>query len=329
VSHRIVPEAAFFDRRRFLETLGAGIAAAAASSCSREARSSEGMLSPPIDRSDVFPAARNLAHDLPSALSRRGLTPREKAASHGMFSEFLPGRGGEVWRYTEAFEAAPWKLQVAGACERPRVLDLDDLFAIAHEERVYHFRCVEGWAMNVPWTGFPLRKLLDTVRPLPSARFVVFTSAARPEEMPGVRESRYLRWPYVEGLRMDEAMSELTLVATGVYGRPLLKQHGAPVRIVVPWKYGYKSPKSIVRIELTSGAPRTFWQIRPHEYGFLANVNPNVPHPRWRQESSYWLDTGETFPTPIFNGYADEVGALYPDEPRTPRPPLRPGETAR
>jgi sulfoxide reductase catalytic subunit YedY len=329
VTYRITPATVFFDRRRFLEALGLGIAAAAASSCSRDARSSEGMLSPPIDRSEVFPAARNLSYDLPAALSRRELTPLENAASHGMFSEFLPGRGGAVWKYMDSFEAAPWKLEVAGACDRPLLLDLDDLFAIAHEERVYHFRCVEGWAMSVPWTGFPLRKLLDRVRPLSSARFVVFTSASRPDEMPGVRTSRYLRWPYVEGLRMDEAMSELTLVATGVYGRPLLKQHGAPVRVVVPWKYGYKSPKSIVKIELTRDAPRTFWQIRPHEYGFLANVNPNIPHPRWSQEASYWLDTGETFPTPLFNGYADEVGALYPDEPRSLVPPLRPGTVAR
>ena len=329
MTHRTTPAAVFFDRRDFLEALGLGFAAAVSSSCSRDARSSEGMLSPPIDRSDVFPAARSLSYDLPAAISRRELTPRKKAASHGNFSEFLPGRGGAVWKYTDSFEAAPWRLEVAGECERPRILDLDDLFAIAHEERVYHFRCVEGWSMSVPWTGFSLRKLLDTVRPLSSARFVVFTSAHRPEEMPGVRETPYLSWPYVEGLRMDEAMHDLALVATGVYGRPLLKQHGAPVRIVVPWKYGYKSPKSIVKIELTREAPRTFWQIRPHEYGFLANVNPNIPHPRWSQETSYWLDTGETFPTPIFNGYAEEVGALYPDEPRTPLPPLRPGEAAR
>jgi sulfoxide reductase catalytic subunit YedY len=323
VIRRITPPSIFFDRRRFLEALGLGLAAAAGASRSLDARSSEGMLSPPIDREDAFPAARNSSYDLPS------VTPRDKAAAHGNFLEYLPGRGGPVWRYMESFEAAPWALEIGGECERPQVLDLDDLFALEQEERVYRFRCVEGWAMNVPWTGFPLRRLLDRVRPLTSARFVAFTSALRPGEMPGVRASRYLPWPYVEGLRMDEAMNELTLVATGAYGRPLLKQHGAPVRIVVPWKYGYKSPKSIVRVELTREAPRTFWQIRPREYGFLANVNPNVPHPRWSQESSYWLDTGETFPTPLFNGYADQVGALYPDEPRSLLPPLRPGKFAR
>jgi sulfoxide reductase catalytic subunit YedY len=257
------------------------------------------------------------------------LTPREKAAAHGNFAEFLPGRGGPVFRYVHSFDVADWKVQVAGECERPRIFDLGDLDAIEHEERAYRFRCVEGWAMNVPWTGFPLRKLLDRVRPLSSARFVAFTSALEPEEMPGVREAPYLPWPYVEGLRMDEALSDLTLLATGAYGHPLLKQHGAPVRVVVPWKYGFKSPKSVVRMDLTRERPRTFWQIRPHEYGFLANVNPNIPHPRWSQETSYRLDTGETFATALFNGYGEQVAALYPDEPREPLRPLRPGELAR
>ncbi len=321
---RITQEAAFFDRRRFLEALGLGVAAAISGSCSRDARGSEErMLAPPLDRREAFPAPRNVNFDLPS------ITPREKAAAHGNFLEFLPGRGGPVWKYMESFEVAPWTLEIAGECERPRVFDLDRLFAMELEERVYRFRCVEGWAMNVPWTGFPLRNLLDVARPLSSARFVAFTSALHPDDMPGVRESRYLRWPYVEGLRMDEALCDLTFVATGVYGRPLLKQHGAPVRLVVPWKYGFKSPKSIVRIELTREEPRTFWRIRPHEYGFLSNVNANIPHPRWSQETSYWLDTGDTFPTPLFNGYAEEVGALYPDEPQSKRPPLRPGEIAR
>jgi sulfoxide reductase catalytic subunit YedY len=323
VNRRITPEAVFFDRRRFVEALGLGVLAALGSGSTSGARSGKAMLSPPIDRSDVFPAPTNPAYALST------ITRLEKAAAHGNFFEFLPGRGGAVWRYVESFEVAPWRVEITGECERPRLLDLDDLFSIAHEERAYRFRCVEGWAMNVPWTGFPLRKLLDLVKPLSSARFVVFTSALKSKEMAGARQTPYLHWPYVEGLRMDEALSELTFVATGAYGRPLLKQHGAPVRIVVPWKYGFKSPKSIVRIELSREAPRTFWQIRPHEYGFLANVNPNIPHPRWSQERSYWLDTGESFPTPPFNGYAEEVSSLYPDEPRDPVPRLRPGDRAR
>ena len=147
--------------------------------------------------------------------------------------------------------------------------------------------------------------------------------------MPGVRQARLYPWPYHEALRMDEAMNELTLLATGVYGEPLLKQHGAPIRLIVPWKYGYKSPKSIVKIELVKKQPKIFWQIQAHEYGFLSNVNPYIPHPRWPQNESYWLDSGEKFPTPLFNGYEKYVAALYPDEPRTLQRRLRSGQTAR
>jgi sulfoxide reductase catalytic subunit YedY len=148
--------------------------------------------------------------------------------------------------------------------------------------------------------------------------------------MPGMRESGSYAWPYREALRMDEATNELAMVVTGVYGEPLLKQHGAPVRIIVPWKYGYKNPKSVVRIDLLRKQPQTFWQVQPHEYGFVSNVNPNIPHPRWSQRKSYWLDRrGEWFPTPIFNGYGKYVAGLYPDEPREPQKPLRSGQTAR
>jgi sulfoxide reductase catalytic subunit YedY len=265
---------------------------------------------------------------LPEDVGKTSLTPREVAGSHNNFYEFLAGQGGQVGRFVDEFEVEPWKVEITGECHKPLTLDLDDLFAFEHEERVYHFRCVERWAMNVPWSGFPLRKLLDKVEPTSGARFVRFTSAHRPEQMPGTRTTWY-PWPYQEALRMDEALNELTLVVTGAYGRPLLKQQGSPLRIIVPWKYGYKSPKSVVRIELTEEQPRTFWQIQPHEYGFLSNVNPNIPHPRWSQERSFWLDTGGQFSTPIFNGYESYVGHLYPDEPREPHGPLLPGETAR
>jgi sulfoxide reductase catalytic subunit YedY len=147
--------------------------------------------------------------------------------------------------------------------------------------------------------------------------------------MPGIREAHWYPWPYFEGLRIDEAMNDLAFVATGVYGAPLPKQHGAPVRIAVPWKYGYKNPKSIVRIELVRDEPKTFWQIQPHEYGFLSNVNPFIPHPRWGQDVSYWLESQEGFPTQIFNGYAEQVAHLYPDEPRTLQKPLQQGQVAR
>jgi sulfoxide reductase catalytic subunit YedY len=183
--------------------------------------------------------------------------------------------------------------------------------------------------MNVPWSGFPLAKLLARVEPTAKAKFVRFVTVNRPEQMPGIGQSSWYPWPYQEALRIDEAMNELAMVVTGVYGEPLLKQHGAPVRIIVPWKYGYKNPKSIVRIELLAEQPKTFWQIQPHEYGFLSNINPNIPHPRWSQAESYWLDTNERFPTQMFNGYSRYVAELYPDEPTTPRQPLREGQIAR
>lgn len=153
--------------------------------------------------------------------------------------------------------------------------------------------------------------------------------AHKPKQMPGAQQAPGYPWPYQEGLRMDEAMHDLTMAVTGVYGKPLLKQHGAPIRIIVPWKYGYKSPKSVVKIELVAEQPKTFWGMQPHEYGFLSNVNPNIPHPRWSQDSSFWLDTGESFPTSIFNRCDKFVGKLYPDEPRTPQIPLHEGQVAR
>jgi sulfoxide reductase catalytic subunit YedY len=329
-SLRPTPPEVFFRRREFLSLAGLGVLAAPLDLCaSPKSLPREELLKVPIKTPALFPAERNSKYALPEGLARKSLTPREVAASHNNFYEFLPGRGGPVWEHAGAFEPEPWKVEVEGECAKPRTFDLDDLFKFEHEERLYHFRCVERWAMNVPWTGFPLRKLLEKVEPTANARFVRFVTAKRPEQMPGLAGSPWYPWPYHEGLRMDEAMHELTLVATGVYGAPLLKQHGAPVRIVAPWKYGYKNPKSIVKIELVRKQPKTFWQIQPHEYGFLSNVNPNIPHPRWSQAKSHWLDTREAFPTAIFNGYEKYVAGLYPDEPRTPQQPLGEGQTAR
>jgi sulfoxide reductase catalytic subunit YedY len=327
----ITPPEVFFNRRKFLASLAVGTAAApmwARQVSAQEAADKK--LTPPFERPDVFPAKKNRSFEIPSAFPRKSLTPRDEAASHNNFYELLANTGGPVWKYVDDFVVEPWKIEISGACGKPMTLDLDDLFAFEHEERIYHFRCVERWAMNVPWTGFPLRKLLERVEPSPSAKYVRFTTAMLPEQMPGLEKSKkYYNWPYVEGLRMDEAMNELTLVVTGVYGQPLLKQHGAPVRIITPWKYGYKSPKSIVKIELVEDKPQTFWMAQTHEYGFISNVNPNIPHPRWSQEQSHWLDTGDKFATPIFNGYEKYVADLYPDEPRTPQEPLKEGQVAR
>ena len=326
-SHPITEPQVFFSRRRFLGGLSVAAMAAGNLLCGRAATSNT-MLEAPFKRPDVFPPKRNQAYSLPADIDPR-MTPRGTAAVHNNFYEFIPGRGGPVWEHVEDFKVDPWKVVVSGECHEPQTLDLDDLFGFEHEERVYHFRCVERWAMNVPWSGFPLSKLLDRVKPKASARFVRFLSALKPSQMPGVRQARLYPWPYHEALRMDEAMNELTLLATGVYGEPLLKQHGAPIRLIVPWKYGYKSPKSIVKIELVKKQPKTFWQIQAHEYGFLSNVNPYIPHPRWPQNRSHWLDSGNEFPTPLFNGYEKYVAALYPDEPRTLQRALRSGQIAR
>jgi sulfoxide reductase catalytic subunit YedY len=319
------PEAVFFDRRRFLTTLGLSIAGGVVAESSE---SETDLLKVPYENAK-FPAKPNETYQVPEAVRRKTLTPREVAAAHNNFYEFLPGRGGPVWQEAGAFEVVPWKVEITGECAKPRTLDIDGLLAFEQEERIYHFRCVERWAMNVPWTGFPLKTLLASVEPTSSAKFVRFVSALNKEQMPGVKEAHWYPWPYHEGLRMDEAMNDLAFVATGVYGKPLLKQHGAPVRIVVPWKYGYKNPKSIVKIELVSKEPPTFWQMQRHEYGFLSNINPFIPHPRWSQEQSWWLDNEEPFKTPIFNGYEKYVAALYPDEPRTLQEPLTPGQKAR
>ncbi|MFQ5738593.1 MAG: protein-methionine-sulfoxide reductase catalytic subunit MsrP [Acidobacteriota bacterium] len=320
---------AFLGRRRFLASMTVGIAGASSLfTQSTRASGGGGLLDLPMQRPEVFPSRRNTHYALPAGM-RAVLTPRESAASHNNFYEFLPGRAGPVWKYVDRFEVEPWKVEVTGHCHHPMTLDLDDLFKFEHEERLYHFRCVERWAMNVPWSGFPLSRLIERAQPKSSARFVRFLSANRPKQMPGIHQSGGFPWPYHESLRMEEAMNELALVVTGVYGQPLLKQHGAPVRIIVPWKYGYKNPKSIVKIEFLPRQPKNFWQVVPHEYGFVSNVNPNIPHPRWSQERSYWLDSNEWFPTPIFNGYEKYVAHLYPDEPRTPQRPLRPGQTAR
>lgn len=330
----ITPPEVFHGRRRFM---GAALGVLAAPvGCTNGAQDGDEVIvdgadprvTPPVAWPEGMTPPKRADYALPGMVPSR-LTPRLTAATHNNFYEFLPGRGGPVWKYTDEFTVDPWKVEITGACRKPATVDLDDLNAMELEERLYHFRCVERWAMNVPWIGFPLAKLLERVEPTPEAKFVRFVSAERPKQMPGLRSD--FQWPYHEALRIDEAMNELALVATGVYGEPLLKQHGAPVRIVVPWKYGYKNPKSIVRIELIPEQPLTFWSRPPytHEYGFLSNVNPNIPHPRWSQAESYWLDSREKFDTPLFNGYGRYVAGLYRDEPTTPQRALRAGGTAR
>jgi sulfoxide reductase catalytic subunit YedY len=327
--HEPTPREVFFSRRKFMTTMTKGILLSPAALWAMGSGKSDAeMLDVPFNRPEVFPARQSQKHKLPEGINS-DLTPRKIAANHNNFYEFLPGKGGPVWLYTDKFDVTPWKIEVTGLCNNPMTLDLDDIFKFDHEERLYHFRCVERWAMNVPWSGFSLSQLIKKADPKSSAKYVRFVSANRPKQMPGLKDTSYYPWPYHEGLRMDEVMHDLTMVVTGVYGQPLLKQHGAPIRIIVPWKYGYKSPKSIVKIEFVVRQPKIFWQIQPHEYGFLSNVNPNIPHPRWSQEWSFWLHASGKFPTPILNGYDKYVGHLYPDEPRKPQVPLKPGQIAR
>lgn len=247
------------------------------------------------------------------------LTPYDKVTSYNNFYEFGTSKSDPA-EYAHEMTVNPWTLKIEGFCENPITLGYEDLHsAFPLEERIYRLRCVEAWSMVVPWVGFELAALLKKVKPLSSAKYVVFETLANPDDMRGVR-SRFtgggINYPYVEGLRIDEAMHPLALLAVGVYGKTLPNQNGAPIRLVTPWKYGFKSIKSLVRIRLTDKQPRTTWNIlAPHEYGFYANVNPNVDHPRWSQASERRITTGgllarNRIDTQMFNGY-QEVASLY------------------
>ena len=230
--------------------------------------------------------------------SERALTAESVAARYNNFYEF--GGSKDVWKRIPRFPTDGWTVEVTGLVAKPRRFAVEELIhSMRPVERIYRFRCVEAWAMVIPWTGFPLARLLALVEPASAARYVRFLSFAQPSMQ------------YSEGLRLDEAMNDLTLVATGIYGQVLPRQHGAPIRIVVPWKYGYKSPKSIVRIELVDRQPRTFWgEMAPHEYPFESNVNPSIPHPRWSQLTERLIGTWDVRRTELYNGYGDRVRHL-------------------
>ncbi len=239
------------------------------------------------------------------------LTPFEDVTRYNNFYEFGTGKEDPA-RNAGALRVRPWTVAVEGHCERPGPYAIEDLLGrFPSEERVYRLRCVEAWSMVIPGRGFPLKELLAWVQPTSRARYVELTTLYDPEQMPG-QKRRVLDWPYLEGLRMDEAMHPLTLLATGLYGRDLPNQNGAPLRLVVPWKYGFKSVKSIVRIRLVEEMPRTTWSVMaPEEYGFYANVNPQVDHPRWSQARERRIGEIQRRPTLMFNGYEREVASLY------------------
>ena len=243
----------------------------------------------------------------------RPVTAEEDATTYNNYYEF--GDDKSIWRAAQRLPVSPWPIEIAGMVEKPRTMDVADLLKqVQTEERIYRHRCVETWAMTVPWTGFPVSALLKVAQPTASAKYMVIESAAMPKYEPGVRSGFY-NWPYVEGLTMQEANNDLAFMVTGMYGKDLPKQDGAPLRLHVPWKYGFKSGKSIVKITFTDTQPETFWHaIQPAEYGFWANVNPDVPHPRWSQATERLLGSGERVPTIIWNGYGEWVAGMYADK---------------
>ncbi|HET8782699.1 MAG TPA: protein-methionine-sulfoxide reductase catalytic subunit MsrP [Pyrinomonadaceae bacterium] len=250
------------------------------------------------------------ANDASGFTTNERLTPIESITNYNNFYEFSTAKDG-VAPAAKGFVTRPWAVEVEGLVHKPKVFDIDELLKFPLEERVYRLRCVEGWSMVIPWIGFPLQKLLEKVEPAPQARYVAFQTLLDPKRMP-FQETGVLDWPYVEGLRLDEAMHPLTILATGLYGETLPPQNGAPVRLVVPWKYGFKSIKSIVKITLVADEPPTTWNIQaPHEYGFYSNVNPDVRHPRWSQATEQRIGEWGRRKTLLFNGYADQVAHLY------------------
>ena len=238
------------------------------------------------------------------------ITDKKAAMGYNNYYEFSTDKEA-VRILAKALTLDPWKIRISGNVEQPLELDVDNIRKLCEEERIYRFRCVEGWSMVVPWLGVPLSAVLKKAKPLSSAKFVKFSAIVNPKEMIGQRRPT-LDWPYTEGLRMDEAMHPLTLLATGMYGNPLPAQNGAPLRLVVPWKYGFKSIKAIQKIELLESQPTSSWQsIAPSEYGFYANVNPKVAHPRWSQSREVPLGQSKKQRTLMFNGYAEQVASLY------------------
>ena len=306
--NRITPESIFFRRREFLRSLGfgaAGLMGATVGGFALEAAEASRPAAVVRNRGK-YPALRS-----PQYNPGWDITDEAVATRYNNFYEFTLVKN-RVHQLVDRFVIDPWKIEVEGLVEKPLTLDAYELIdSMDLEERVYRFRCVEAWSMTVPWTGFPLSKLIEKVKPKPEAKFLRFETFGKTDQAPGMKDGNY-PWPYFEGLRMDEAMHPLTLVATGIYGKPMPKQHGAPIRLIVPWKYGYKSIKSVVRIQFVAEQPKTFWEVlSPREYPFESNVNPAVPHPRWSQATERVIDTGDRVRTLPYNGYADQVAKLY------------------
>lgn len=295
--HEVTPEAMFLDRRRFLATTAGGIAGAILGS------SGAAFAGPGLEK--LLPAARSSRFVVDEALTRA-----DAAANYNNFYEF--GFSKTIQAASRKLPTDPWRIRIDGLCDTPFEIDLDDLVKkVTLEERIYRFRCVETWSMVVPWTGFPLSEILRLASPKAEAKYLRMETFMNPEVAPRQSASAY-PWPYVEGLTIEEAANDLAFLAVGIYGKPMPTQHGAPIRLVVPWKYGFKSAKSLVRFSFVAKKPETFWMaLGPDEYGFYANINPKVAHVRWSQAEETRLGSRDKKPTLLFNGYAEEVAGLY------------------
>ncbi|WP_422002997.1 protein-methionine-sulfoxide reductase catalytic subunit MsrP [Reyranella sp.] len=295
--NRVTPEGIYLQRRDLVRVMGLGAASLALPGIA---------LAQGADPSAArYPAPRNDRYGVPTPM-----TAEKQATTYNNFYEF--GTDKSIWRDAQKLEVRPWTIKVSGLVEKPFEIGIDDLLArLPLEERVYRHRCVETWSMIVPWTGFPMRSLVALCKPTSGAQYVVMKTLSKPSVMPEQRDLLY-PWPYTEGLAMDEAMNDLTFIATGLYGKPIPKQNGAPLRLVAPWKYGFKNVKSIVSLEFSDKRPVGFWEkLQSQEYGFWANVNPKVPHPRWSQATEKPLGSSERIPTLLYNGYAEFVAGLY------------------
>ncbi|WP_101047734.1 protein-methionine-sulfoxide reductase catalytic subunit MsrP [Macromonas nakdongensis] len=308
IPSEITPRAVYQERRRWLQQAAWGLGGVTLVAWAGRQAWAEG-------RPGRLPALAGVPSDVPGALTAEAPTPYRDASTYNNFYEFGLDKADPA-RLAGRMKTRPWTVQVEGLVAKPRTYDLDELLRLAPmEERIYRLRCVEGWSMVIPWVGYSLAALVRQAQPLGSAKFVEFHTLADREAMPGLRSS-VLLWPYVEGLRLDEALHPLTMLAFGMYGEVLPQQNGAPVRVVVPWKYGFKSGKSLVKIRFVDKQPATAWNVAaPQEYGFYSNVNPDVAHPRWSQASERRIGEGgllakrrKTLP---FNGYGEQVGQLY------------------
>ncbi len=310
--HAATPEQLYLNRRSLLKGLAAGPILAATSGlvsgCDEAPpREAAAAVEEPDPSAGLYPVTRNMRYRLD-----REITDEALATTYNNFYEF--GSSKNVWQKAQALPIRPWTVRIDGMVEKPFDIGIDELLAkMPLEERLYRHRCVEAWSMAVPWSGFPLKALVDLARPLSGAKYLKMVTFMDPSVASGQKASWY-PWPYVEGLTIAEATNELAFIATGLYGKPIPKQNGAPLRLAVPWKYGFKSTKSIVLFEFTDQRPKSFWEeVQASEYGFWANVNPEVPHPRWSQARERVLGQSEKVPTLLYNGYGEFVADLYKD----------------